>query len=95
MVQFKFSKGNILYILTNISPKPAGVRDEFELQKIEELSDPMTQAQMILMNKPLQAYNEAVAFVMCQFIDEKIPTTERPDSLIKKYKRYIDMLNKV
>ena len=95
MVQFKFSKKNILYILTKLSPKPVGVRDEFGLNKIEQLSDPMTQAQDILTKKPLQRYNEAVAFVMCQFIDEKLNPTDRPDSLISKYKRYIDMLNKM
>ena len=95
MGEFKFLIGNIQYILSKVSPKPVGVKDEFALSKIGQLSDPMTQAQDVLMKKPFQRYNEAVAFVMCQFIDEKLKPMDKPDALIGKYKRYIDMINKV
>ena len=94
MNDFKFSIGNMQYILTQVSPKPVGIRDENQLVKIEQLRDPMAQAQKVLMVKPFQDYNEAVAFVMCQFVDEKLNPTDRPDPLIGKYKRYISMITK-
>lgn len=92
---FKFKPENMLYILSQISPAPVGLRDEMVLKRIGDLRDPLTQTEQVLMRKPFQRYNATVAFVMCQYLAENIPFTEKPDSLIGKYEKWINILNKI
>lgn len=92
---FKFTVGNIQYILTQLSPQPVGIRDGSVLSRIEAMKDPVTQAEQVLIKKPFQKYNAAVAFIMCQYIAERVPPKEKPDGLIGKYKMWIDLITKV
>ena len=85
-----FKVAQILYILGLVSPKPVGVRDEFLLKNIGSRKDSITQASLIMQRKPLQDYNTAVAFVMCQLVDEKAP---KPEVIVEKYKRWISLVN--
>ena len=87
-----FTENQLLYILSNISKRPTSIRDETALKRIGNLKEPMTQAEHILIKRPFQDCNKRVAFIVCQMVIEK---PNHPDEMIKKYKKWLDLLEKV
>lgn len=95
---FKFKPEHLTYTLTQVSDKPANIRDEDALHAISQVQDPLTQAHDILTKKPFNRYNASVAFILCQFIVErKDPKNgaREVDGLVKQYAQAIKLLNKL